>query len=51
MPNTLQDGSCKEVALKKGAEVDVTIEAGADAKTDTSQKKKAQSDGNLRHQG
>ena len=33
VPNTLQDENGEEVALKKGAEVDVTIEADADATT------------------
>jgi hypothetical protein len=46
VPNTLQNGSGKEVALKQGADVDVTIEADANATTektlpDTSQRKKA----------
>src|SRR5215468_4449630 len=31
VPNTLQGGGGKEVALKKGEEVDVTIEAGGDS--------------------
>jgi hypothetical protein len=52
VPNTLHDGSGKEVALKQGAEVDVTIEAAANAipertRPNPSQREKAESDGKL----
>jgi len=52
VPNTLHDGSGKEVALKQGAEVDVTIEADANAisertRPNPSQREKAESDGKL----
>jgi hypothetical protein len=54
VPNTLQNGSGQKVPLEQGAEVDVTIQADANATTektppDASQRKKAEQDGKLRN--